>query len=155
MTEHDSKTDAPLRLLTVMSGTQLFGLDLAVIDAILPRGTQIAPVPLAGRKVAGLVNVRGHIVTLLDIRSCLGLAGDDLARMNVTINKGNEIYGLLFDSVGDIVDVNRADMEPVPAILDERWHGMAGGIFRQPANLLILLDVEKIIDAAQPAEDER
>lgn len=144
--------ETPLSLLTVCIGEQRFGIDIAFISAILER-QHATPIPQSGDAVSGLMNVRGRVVTLVNIRSCLGMAGDDRAQMNVTIEHNGEIYGLLFDAVGDIVEFMPQAIEPLPAILDERWNGMAQGIFRQPDALLIMLDPVRIVQSICPPED--
>ncbi len=140
-------TQTASKLLSVSIGEQQFGLNVNCVNTILVR-KESTHVPQAGERVAGLINLRGHIVMLVDVKTCLGLTGGDNARMNVTVDHGNEIYGLLFDSVGNLVDVDLQDMEPVPAVLDDRWRGMATGIFRQADSLLIMLDPARLIDKA-------
>jgi purine-binding chemotaxis protein CheW len=142
-------TGETLRILTVMIGEQHFGLDVSRINAIMSR-QESTDIPQAGERVAGLINVRGHIVMLVNVKACLGMSGADCARMNVTVEHGGEIYGLLFEAVGDIVELDSDLMEPVPTILEERWQGMASGIFRRPKTLLIMLDIDKLIAIAQP-----
>lgn len=142
-------TDQPLKILSVMLGGQLFGIDIGHISDILPRQDD-TPVPQAGRRISGLINLRGHIVTLIHVRLCLGLSSQDTSKMNVVIEYGGELYGLLFDEVGDILDLDRVDMESVPSVLDERWHGLGQGVFRLPQGLLILLDAVKLVESARP-----
>lgn len=142
-------TDNTRMLLTVTVGDQHFGLDVRDVQEILPRevGT---PVPQSGKRISGLINIRGHIVTLVDVRTCLGMKESDAAKMNVTVEHDGEIYGLLFDSVGDIIEIGADDMETIPTVLNERWHGMADGIFIRPKNLLIKLNKEQLVTAAWP-----
>lgn len=140
---------SPVKLLSVTLGDQLFGIDISHISDILPRQDD-TPVPQAGRRISGLINLRGHIVTLIHVRHCLGLACEDQAKMNVVIEYGHELYGLLFDQVADIIDLHPGDMEPIPSVLDERWHGIGRGLFRLPQGLLILLNTDKLVEAAAP-----
>lgn len=148
-----SDADKTIKILTVTIGAQYFGVDISRVNAILSR-QECTVVPQAGERIAGLINVRGHIVALIDVRLCLGMNSTDNAQMSVMIERGAELYGLLFDTVGEIIDVNPSDMEPIPAILEERWQGMATGIFRRPDSLLIMLDDEKLIESSRPSRGE-
>lgn len=143
-------TDSITKIVTVTIGGQLFGIDAQNINAIMER-IEATEVPQAGNRIAGLINMRGRIVTMVDVRSCLDMSGEsNIAKMNVTVDDGGEMYGLLFDTVDDILELPSERMEPVPAILDERWNGIAKGIYRLPDNLLIVLDVKKLVTASWP-----
>lgn len=143
-------SDSVLKILTVTIGEQMFGIEAEHINSIMER-TESTDVPQAGKRIAGLINMRGRIVTMVDVRECLGMTGNnDTAHMNVSVEKGGEMYGMLFDSVDDILELPPDKMEPVPAVLDERWNGIARGIYRLPDNLLIVLDTEKLVAASWP-----
>jgi purine-binding chemotaxis protein CheW len=139
-----------LKILTVTIGQQLFGIEAEHISSIMER-TEGTEVPQAGSRIAGLINMRGRIVTMVDVRECLGMtSSNDTAKMNVSVEEGGEMYGMLFDSVDDILELPPEKMEPVPAVLDARWNGIAKGIYRLPENLLIVLDTEKLVTASWP-----
>lgn len=137
------------QILSLTIGDQLFGIDIACISDVLRKQKETV-VPLSGKKIAGLLNLRGHIVTLICVRTCLDMTGEPQSAMNITISNDKELYGLLFDTVGDIVEVEDSLMEPVPPVLLARWHGAAHGIYRLPQGLMILLDPVKLIESAAP-----
>src|SRR3954463_11990265 len=89
--------------VTVMIGGQLFGLPiLRVQDVFAPE--RLTRVPLAPPEIAGLINLRGRIITLIDMRCRLGLTGEvlDTAAMAIGVESHGESYGLMVDSVGEV-----------------------------------------------------
>src|SRR5215831_16553982 len=88
--------------VTAMIGGQLFGLPiLRVQDVFAPE--RLTQVPLAPREIAGVLNLRGRIVTLIDMRYRLGLGQyDERPTMAIGVESGGESYGLLIDSVGEV-----------------------------------------------------
>lgn len=148
------KNSGMMKVLTVSLGGQLFGIEIEDINDIIP-ATECTPVPGAGPRIAGLLNLRGHIITCVLVRHCLGFSQAGENRMNVIIRRPqNELYGLLFDGVSEIYEIDADAMEPIPSILDQRWQGLSRGMFRRPEGLLILLDAERVIAAAAPEESE-
>lgn len=143
-------SDSVIKILTATIGDQLFGIEAESVSSIMER-IESTEVPQAGNRIAGLINMRGRIVTMVNVRACLDMTGNrDAAQMNVSVEDGGEMYGLLFDSVDDILELPPEQMEPVPAVLDERWNGIAKGIYRLPQNLLIVLDTKKLVTASWP-----
>jgi purine-binding chemotaxis protein CheW len=108
----------------------------------------VTRVPLAPREVAGVLNLRGRIVTAIDMRSSLGLPARETGKppMAVGIEKSGEAYGLVIDQVGEVLSLNREDCEPNPANLDPRWRKVSRGVYRLDGNLLVVLDVDRILD---------
>ena len=130
---------------------ELLGLDVLLVQEVLvPQ--EIARVPLAPPEVAGFLNLRGQIVTAVDLRARLGLpprpAGEGF--MNVVVRDAGELFSLLADSVGDVVEVETVRLEPTPATLDERWKGCCDGVVRLPRGLLAVLDVERLLRLESP-----
>ncbi len=139
--------------VTFRVGSQLFGVDVLKVRDILHL-EQIAFIPLAPPQVAGSINLRGQIVTVVDVRVCLGLStqsvriedGDEEAPIGVTIEKGTDLYTLLVDEIGDVLSVTEEQKEPVPNTIDERWRSYANAVFRLETELLIVLDSDKLAD---------
>ncbi|MDB5409771.1 MAG: chemotaxis protein CheW [Rhodospirillales bacterium] len=139
--------------VTVVIAGQLFGIPvLQVRDVLGPQ--RITRVPLAPPEIAGSLNLRGRIVTAIDIRIRLGLpdAGDATGRMSVVVDHGGELYSLMVDSVGEVLSVTEASFERNPATLDARWREIAAGIYRLDGKLLIVLDVARLLDMSTRAE---
>jgi len=150
-TEHrnakDTKGGGQNEFVTVYIDGQLFGFPvLQVQDVLAPQ--RITPVPLAPPEVAGSLNLRGRIVTAIDIRKRLGMAGGENKgpRMSVVIDHGGELYSLLVDSVGEVLSVDSATFESNPATLDPRWRDVSNGIHRLKDTLLIILDVSRLLN---------
>jgi purine-binding chemotaxis protein CheW len=139
--------------VTVVIAGQLFGIPvLQVRDVLGPQ--RITRVPLAPPEIAGSLNLRGRIVTAIDIRTRLGLrdAGDATGRMSVVVDHGGELYSLMVDSVGEVLSLTEASFERNPATLDARWREIAAGIYRLDGKLLIVLDVGRLLDMSTRAE---
>ena len=114
-----------------MVAGQMFGLPiLRVQDVFAPE--RLTRVPLAPPEVAGLLNLRGRIVTLIDMRKRLGLTGEEseYAAMAIGVESAGESYGLLVDSVGEVLTLDDAAREANPVNLDPRLAQVSTGIFR-------------------------
>jgi purine-binding chemotaxis protein CheW len=138
--------------VTAMIGDQLFGLPiLRVQDVFLPE--RLTRVPLAPPEVAGVLNLRGRIVTLIDMRRSLGLEDSkhEGQRMAVGIERGGESYGLLIDSVGEVLKLDDAAREPNPINLDPRLTRVSAGIHRLEDQLLIVVDVDRVLGSGNKA----
>jgi purine-binding chemotaxis protein CheW len=143
----DGAQQATEGFVTVVTAGQLFGLKLnRVRDVFVPRG--LSSVPLAPREVAGLLNLRGRIVTAIDLRLRLGLdpRADGMAPVAVGIEERGELYGLIVDKVGDVLRLSRDTYEPNPVNLDARWARLCAGVHRLDHDLMVVLDVNKVLD---------
>ena len=133
--------------VTATVGGQLFGLPiLRVQDVFKPE--RVTRVPLAQPEIAGVLNLRGRIVTLVDLRRRLALpprAGDK-PQMAVGVELRGESYGLLIDSIGEVLSLDDEAREPNPVNLDDALARMSLGIHRLDDQLLIVLDVERVLD---------
>lgn len=139
------------QLVTMKIDEQTFGVPiLQVQDIIEPKN--ITPVPLAPSAVAGVMNVRGRIVTCIDLRTCFGLGQGHERRYGKTKGKGvtveyhGDLYTMLVDSIGDVQHLSRSDFEKPPATLDEKLRRLSTGVYRRDSDLLVVLDVNRILD---------
>lgn len=136
-----------IEYVTVMIGGQLFGLPIArVLDVfILERLTRV---PLAPPQIAGVLNLRGRIVTAIDMRRRLALPPREQGekRMAVGIEHHGESYGLLVDSVGEVLKVPAASRDPNPVNLDPCLARVAGGVHRLDGRLMVILDVSRVFE---------
>jgi purine-binding chemotaxis protein CheW len=147
-----SKEDDFIEYVTVEIGEQLFGLPIhRVQDVFSP--DQLTRVPLAPQEVAGVLNLRGRIVTAIDMRIRLGLPPkhSDKPPMAVGIDYAGEAYGLLIDAVGEVMKLPAAGREPKPANLDPRWAEISEGVHRLEGQLLVILDVEQTLAQGREA----
>ncbi|WP_135465885.1 chemotaxis protein CheW [Crenalkalicoccus roseus] len=132
--------------LTLTLADQLCAVPvLAVRDVLGPQA--ITRIPLAPPEVAGSLNLRGRIVTALDLRRRLGLPPRPAGApgMSVVVEGETELYSLIVDQVGDVVPLPRADRAANPPTLDPLWREVAVGVHRLGDRLVILLDVERVL----------
>jgi purine-binding chemotaxis protein CheW len=142
----DSQQTAATEYVTVTIGTQLFGLAIARVQDVFVL-SQMTRVPLAPEDIAGVINLRGRIVTAIDLRRRLGVSGDaGRAQMAVGIDCDGESYGLVIDAIGEVLKLGPDTAEPVPVNLDERLKRVASGVHRLDAGLLVVLDVDRLLD---------
>lgn len=129
---------------------QLFGIPvMAVQDVLGPQ--RITRVPLAPAEVAGSLNLRGRIVTAIDVRRRLRLGAreKDQQGMNVVVECDGELYSLIVDTVGEVLSLPTAAYERNPATLDQVWREVSCGIYRLKEGLLLMVDVGKLIGSAK------
>jgi purine-binding chemotaxis protein CheW len=135
--------------VSIIIAGQLFGIPvLQVQDVLGPQ--RITRIPLAPPEVAGSLNLRGRIVTAIDLRTRLHLPKreDGAKSMSVVVDQAGESYSLLVDNVGEVLSLSAATLERNPATLDGNWRDVSNGIHRLDAGLLIVLDVGRLLDFA-------
>ena len=132
------------KLVTFVVAGHSFGIAAQRVQDVL-RAQPLTRIPLSRPEVAGALNLRGHIVTAIDMRRRLGLASDVPTRMCVVVKCGDELYSLNVDGVGEVLSPPRELSEPVPASLDAGWREVATGVFRLDGQLLVVLDIERIV----------
>lgn len=150
--EKRASEDATTEFVTVYIATQLFGLPInRVQDVFMPERVTI--VPMASPEVAGVLNLRGRIVTAINMRRKLQLPPreDGIQSMAVGIEYKGESYGLLIDRVGEVLRLPNAGLERHPGNLDRRWMKFTSGIQRLEGQLMIVLDVDRVLDMGPEA----
>lgn len=135
--------------VTFTIGNQLFGIPvLRVQDILTP--DQIAPIPLAPKEVRGSINLRGRIVTVIDVRVRLSLPRRENAgngkNMGVTVEQDNDLYTLLVDQIGDVIGLSPTLYEKNPGTLDPKWRDFSNGVYRLEKQLLVVLDIDRLLD---------
>jgi purine-binding chemotaxis protein CheW len=144
MKPSDSQDEA--EYVTVTIGGQLFGLPIERVQDVFMPG-KLTPVPLAPEEIAGVLNLRGRIVTGIDMRCRLGMPrrteGEPMA---VGIDCDGESYGLIIDAVGEVLRLREDGREPVPVNLDSRLAQVSAGVHRLEDQLLVILDVERLLN---------
>jgi purine-binding chemotaxis protein CheW len=152
--DQDARMDENVtEFVTVVIGGQLFGLPISrVQDVFMPE--RLTRVPLAPPEIAGVLNLRGRIVTAIDMRCRLGLPlseAGDRPRMAVGIEYRGESYGLLIDSVGEVLQLAVASREANPVNLDARLARLSAGVHRLDGRLLVVLDVDRVFEMSPAA----
>ena len=133
--------------VTATIGGQLFGLSISrVQDVFMPE--RLTRVPLAPDHVAGVLNLRGRIVTAIDMRARLGLSKNEDGKppMAIGVDLRGESYGLLIDKIGEVLKLPDTGRELNPVNLDPRMEKVAGGIHRLDGQLMVVLDVDRILE---------
>ena len=131
----------------------LFGVELKGVQEVI-RSLQMTKVPLAPAVVSGLINLRGQIVTAVDLRRRLELeprpAG--MLAMNVVVLSDDGAVSLLVDEIGDVVDVEETTFEPPPETLRGSVRTMILGVHKLSGRLMHVLDIEKACQMTDTAE---
>lgn len=141
-----------MEYVTAVIAGQLFGLPIErVLDVFTPE--RITRVPLAPREIAGVLNLRGRIVTAICMRHRLDLPqrapGEPF--MAIGIEQGGESYGLIVDAVGEVLKLPAARLDPVPANLDPIWARLATGVHRLEDRLMVVLDIDRSLEPQHEA----
>ena len=139
--------------VTATIGGQLFGLPISRVQDVF-KPERLTRVPLASNEVAGVLNLRGRIVTAIDMRTRLGLpkADDDKPPMAMGVEMRGESYGLLIDQIGEVLKLPDDSRETNPVNLDPRMATMASGVHRLNGQLMVVLDVDKVLELPSTAQ---
>ena len=141
----EAEAEAEL-VLTIAVGGQACGVPVLAVRDVL--GAQsITPIPLAAAEIEGAMNLRGRIVTAVDLRRRLALPAREKAAqpMSVVVEQGGELYAMLADAVGDVVPLQASERDGNPPTLDPLWRDVSRGVHQRDGQLLILLDVDRVL----------
>lgn len=132
----------------------LFAIEVVRIQEVI-RFEQITGIPLSSKVVRGLINLRGQIVTAVDLRSRLGLPPldeDDEAPMNVVIRLEEGLISIIVDNIGDVLEVDESAFEHPPPTLPTHLRRVVDAVCKLPDRLLLVLDPERAasVDEATP-----
>ena len=130
--------------LTVKIGVQPFGIPVLCVHDVLA-AQKVTRVPLAPPEIAGALNLRGRIVTVIDVPKKLGLPdrGDSDPGMYVVIEHQGELYSLMVDNVGEVMSPPAQSFEQNPANMEPGWRDVSKGVYRLDGELLVLLDIDR------------
>ncbi len=146
MTAKTEKSSNSKDYLIVSIADQRFGIPVLQVQDVL-RQQKVTRIPLASREVSGSLNLRGRIVTAIDVRRRLGLPdGEKTGTMSVVVEHNHELFSLIIDKVGDVISLEDSDFEKNPGTLDASWREVSMGIFQLDKELLIIMDVSKFLE---------
>ena len=132
-----------MEMCTVRLGSSIFGVPithiLEIVGAAKPQ-----PVPLAPIFVGGLMHYRGDVLTTVSLRQLLDMPPKEGRQDLLVLESAGGIFGLLVDSVSEVLTVSSADFEPNPSILDERRGLLFAGAYKLKDSLLVMLDPEQL-----------
>ena len=144
-----TKTRAELQLITFYVDELFLGVDINQVKEI-NRHVDVTPTPHAPEYVRGVVNLRGEVVTVVDLRCVLRLPAVEVTRQNrnVVVNSDTEAVGLLVDRVAEVVTAVCEDIELSPSNMGGIEGSFFKGVYRLDSELLVILDVDKVLDAS-------
>lgn len=132
---------------TFWAGGLYFGIDVRSVQEVL-RYQLMSSVPRAPKAVSGLINLRGQIVTAIDLRHRLDLpvSSPEDQLLNVIVSSRNEVVSLLVDDIGDVIDTGDATIEPTPATLPGHLRDVIEGVLALPDEILLVLGADLAAD---------
>ena len=120
-----------------------FGIDVTRIQEVI-RYQELTPVPLAHQTVRGLINLRGEIVTAIDLRNRLNMpASDEIQPMNVVVAHEEDVVSFLVDEIGDVIEVSLNDFESVPETVAKTVRDVVDGVYKLDDTLLLVLNTDR------------
>lgn len=138
------------QMVGVRVGRQMIGLPISAVRDVFSIET-MTPVPRSGDVVAGLVNLRGHIVTILDLAHLLTGQGRSRDKtktpMAVGVEWHNEVFGLLVDEIGDVIALPASASEPLPPNIADGWSRVSKRVHKLDNELMIELDLATLLDS--------
>jgi purine-binding chemotaxis protein CheW len=140
------------QLCTFALDSLLFGVEVVNVQEVI-RYQAMTKIPLASSMVRGLINLRGQIVTAIDMRARLNLpaVGDGHQPMNVVLRTSDGVVSLLVDEIGDVLELDGRDFERPPETLGGVFREVVLGVYKLESKLLLLLDVERIVSLGAQA----
>ena len=134
------------QLSTFHVGAYLFGVEVSLVQEIV-RLPSITPVPLAPPEIAGLINLRGEVLTAVDLRVRLGMhpAPSTQDQVNVVVRLDDEPVSLLVDEIDGVMALDRVPFESTPSTVPERVRELLVGTYTLPDRLLLALDVREVL----------
>ena len=135
---------------TFMVDGLFFGVEVQRVQEVI-KFQNMTPVPLASRMVRGLINLRGQIVTAIDLRRRLDLKEREEGEepMNVVIRTDEGAVSLLVDEIGDVLELTEDTLEPPPPTIRGVARELVTGVHKLEGQLLLILDIDKVITVTQ------
>lgn len=144
--QQQAQDNAVLRWVTFRLEREKYCVNVMQVQEVL-RISEIAPVPGAPSYVLGIINLRGNVVTVVDTRKRFGLSPketDDATRIVIIEVNGN-VIGMLVDSVADVVDLKKSEIESAPNVGTEESSKYIQGVASREGELLIVVDLNKFL----------
>lgn len=140
------------QLCTFLIDGMLFGVDVIHVQEVI-RYQEMTIVPLASSTVRGLINLRGQIVTAIEMRARLGLAprSSDELPTNVVMTTSDGVVSFLVDEIGDVLEVEAGSFERGPETMGAAFRDLVPGVFKLDGKLLLLLDAERVANLGTSA----
>jgi purine-binding chemotaxis protein CheW len=146
--------DPILQWVTFKLDGETYGINVMQVREVL-RYTEIAPVPGAPAYVLGIINLRGSVVTVIDTRTRFGLMtaeATDNTRIVIIEANANQVVGILVDAVAEVVYLRQSEIETAPNVGTDESAKFIQGVCKKENELLILVDLEKMMSDEEWAE---
>ena len=144
----------PKQFCTFYVDDLLLGIEVLDVQEVL-RYQDVTEIPLAPPEIQGLINLRGQIITAINLRSRMNLPPfkDEKKCMNVVTRINNEVISFLVDSVGDVMNVDDTFLEPVPSTVAAATRELVSGVYKlEEKRLLMVLDAVKAANLTDTKE---
>jgi purine-binding chemotaxis protein CheW len=141
--KNNPAAETKVQVCILLLGTNMFGLPITHILEIVG-SAKPQPVPLAPIFIGGLVHYRGDVLTTVSLRQLLDLPPMKFRQDLLVMESAGGVFGLLVDSVSEVLTVSSADYEHNPSILDERRKTLFAGAYKLKNSLLVMLDPEQL-----------
>jgi len=143
----NSESGSSQEVVTFTIAGQLFGIPVLQVQDVLS-SYHITPIPVAPPEIIGSLNLRGRVITAIDVRIRLGLArrAADADSMSIVAESQGELYSLMVDSVGEVLALSPNAFERNLPTLDAKFRTFSEGIYRLEDQLLVVLDVNRLLD---------
>lgn len=148
---------ASTELITCRVGDQWLGLLVQQVREIVVKQSY-TEVPLAPKTVSGLINLRGKVMTQIELRAAMGLperGEDELYHVAIIETFDGEDFGMMVDEVGEVISMNASEYEPAPKTLPAIWRRVSNGVLKQDNRVLVLVDVERLIALTLPQQADK
>jgi len=147
-------TEGRKEFLTMRVAGQMFGIPVLQVQDVLGE-REVTRVPLAPEEVAGAMNLRGRIVTVINLHHKLHMTGkqDTDKKMYIVVEHQGELYSLIVDTVGEVLPLPDSDFEKTPTTIDALWRDLALGVYRLKEQLLVILDVPGMLESIRAQGD--
>ena len=139
-----------LQIVGFRIGRETFGLPISLVHEIVRR-PEITNVPHAPEYVEGVMNLRGRIVPVIDLRRRFGGAAIANSRKNrvLVVDVESRAVGLIVDSASEVLKISDAQIEPPPNVLTEAATSYVTGVAKHQGRLIILVDLKRILQSGE------
>lgn len=144
---------ATSQVCTFYLDSQMYGVEVESVQEVI-RYQQMTDVPLAPKSVVGLINLRGQIVTAIDLRRRLGLQErpPEELPMNIVVRCEDGAISFLVDQIGDVQEINPNNLEPIPETLQGSARSMLTGTYKMKEQLLLILNTERAMNVTKATD---
>lgn len=145
--ESQNSSTGTIQYATFHLGNEFFGVEVLRVQEIL-KHQEMTPVPLAPKYISGLINLRGQIVTAIDLGIRLMERQEPASpeSMNVVVNSADGVVSLMVDKIGDVLDIENTLMEDVPPTIKSIKSEYLNGVCKLEGQLLMILDVDRLLE---------